>query len=157
MAALRDGLRSLGPYGAPAFIALEAAWTMSTLPSAPLMTLGGLLYGFWLSGACILVSNLLGSGACFWLGRTLLGRRVSTWTQRHERLRQALQLIESKPIASVVVARFTSVFPLSLMGYAIGTTRVLLLRYAGAVLLGVLPGAVLYSGIGTGLWRGFGP
>jgi hypothetical protein len=43
VAALRDGLRSLGPYGAVPFIALEAAWSMSTLPSAPLMTLGGLL------------------------------------------------------------------------------------------------------------------
>jgi hypothetical protein len=31
-------------------------------------------------------------------------RTAFTWTQRHERLRQALQLIESKPITSVVVA-----------------------------------------------------
>ena len=152
--ALREQLRTMGAAGVIAFVLLEALWTMTTVPSAPLMTMAGMLYGFWLGAAYVLIGNLLGSAASFWLGRVLLRDRVQRWKLRYQELATALSLVESRPIASVFLGRVSSVFPLTLMGYALGTTSVSLTVYLFGVLLGVLPGAVLYPGIGRGLWHG---
>jgi uncharacterized membrane protein YdjX (TVP38/TMEM64 family) len=153
---LRDQLHAMGVLGIAAFVLLEAAWTMTTLPSAPLMTMGGMLYGFWQGAVYALVGNLLGSLASFWLGRVVLRRRVQGWTHRYDSLRTALDLVESRPFLSVFASRVSSAFPLSLMSYALGVTRVSLKMYFAATLVSVLPGAVMYAGIGHGLWTGFG-
>jgi uncharacterized membrane protein YdjX (TVP38/TMEM64 family) len=151
---LRDQLHAMGVLGVAAFVLLEAAWTMTTLPSAPLMTMGGMLYGFWLGSVYALVGNLLGSLASFWLGRAVLRGRVHGWTERYDGLRTALDLVESRPFLSVFASRVSSVFPLSLMSYALGTTRVSVGVYFGATIASVLPGAAMYAGIGDGLWTG---
>jgi uncharacterized membrane protein YdjX (TVP38/TMEM64 family) len=153
--ALRGGLQSMGAIGIVAFVLLEAAWTMTTLPSAPVMTMGGMLYGFWLGSMYALVGNLLGSAASFWLGRAVLSRRVEIWAERYDDLRRALELVESRPFFSVLASRISSAFPLTLLGYALGTTRVPLTVYLVATFIAVLPGAVMYAGIGDGLWIGF--
>ncbi len=145
---VRDALIGLGPLGPAVYILVLAIWTLTTVTSIPLMGLSGVVFGAWQGTLYTLIGGLLGSTAAFWIGRTLARRKIEIWKERHLRLRRLIQLAEKHSVATVVIIRMVAIFPLTLLHYALGATRMRFSVYVLVSLVMMLPGAALYAGVG---------
>jgi uncharacterized membrane protein YdjX (TVP38/TMEM64 family) len=115
-----EALRS--PAGALVFIPLYALWVTLLLPGVWASMLAGALYGTALGSGLVFVGACLGALAAFLLGRHWL------------RL--------------VLLTRLSPAFPFSLLNLAYGLSDVSLRDYAIG-LIGILPGTVLFCGLGA--------
>lgn len=136
------------PIGAALFVPLYALWVTLLLPGVWASMLAGALYGTWLGSGLVFFGACLGAEAAFLLGRTYL----RGWAQR--RLAQApkLQAIEKavsrEGLKLVLLTRLSPAFPFSLLNLAYGLSDVSLREYSIG-LIGILPGTVLFCGLGA--------
>ena len=136
------------PLGALAFVPLYAVWVSLLLPGVWASMLAGALYGtFWGSvvtfcGAC------LGALLVFLLGRG----RWRGWARRrmnaNPRLRAVEQAVSREGLRLVLLTRLSPAFPFSLLNLAYGLSSVSLRDYSLG-LLGIIPGTVLFCGLGA--------
>lgn len=150
---VRDDLRASGAAGVGLYIAMHVLWTLTTVPTIPLMSVAGVVYGPWAGTAYALIGGAIGFAATFGIGKTLLPGRVARWSERHRSLARVMRVVERHEALSVLVVRLVPVFPLNLMGYGFGATSMRFRRYMLLSLLAFLPGAALYAGLGELLWR----
>lgn len=142
-AELRSTLDGLGGWGVPAFVAAYAA--ISLLPAGPtavMTVLGGLLLGFGTglvavlgAASAFLLSRVLGRDAV----RSLTGVRFASLDER----------VRAHGFATVLLARLVPLVPFSTANYAFGLTSVSTRTYAGATVLGIVPGSSVYVAVGA--------
>lgn len=150
---LEAGLSALGPFGPVAFVGVVVTWTLTTVPAIPLMALGGLLFGPWLGTLWSLVGTTLGALGTFAIGRGLGRPVLDRLVARHAVLERVVALVERRPALAIAVTRLVPVFPLTVLNYLFGATRVSLPLYLLVSLLATLPGAALYAGLADVLRR----
>lgn len=149
LAELRLWVERLGSWGVLLFVFAYVFWTLTTITSIPLMTLAGLLFGEWMGAAWSLVGATIGASATFWIGRVAARRRVVIWRQRYQRVGRLMDLVERHPYTAVLLVRALAVFPLTLLNYGFGTTKIRFARYLAISILMTLPGVALYTGVGN--------
>jgi uncharacterized membrane protein YdjX (TVP38/TMEM64 family) len=150
---LRRALEGWGTLGVLAFIAVHVLWTLTTLPTMPLMVVAGLVFGVWKGTLYVMIGGVLGSAAVFGLGRFWFGGRAGKAVRRRAFVARAIELVEAHPIASVVIVKSAPVFPLNMLIYGFGATRMSFRLYLALTVLVLLPGAALYTGLGSVLRR----
>jgi uncharacterized membrane protein YdjX (TVP38/TMEM64 family) len=133
-----------------AFVAVYASAIALSLPGALFLTLaGGFLFGTWLGGSLSVVGATLGAVAVFLVARSSLGaalrERAGPWLQRLEAgfRRDALSYL--------LVLRLVPVFPFWLVNLVPAFLGVSLRNFALATFLGIIPGCLVYAGVGSGL------
>ena len=146
---LPDALELLSsPLGAVAFIPLYALWVTLLLPGVWASMLAGVLYGTWLGSGLVFVGASLGAVAVVLLGRTVL----RGWAQRRLEQLPKLQAVEravsKEGLKLVLLTRLSPAFPFSLLNLAYGLSEVSLRDYSIG-LIGILPGTVLFCGLGA--------
>ncbi|MDP4947742.1 MAG: TVP38/TMEM64 family protein [Cyanobium sp. MAG_102] len=145
-AKLLDLLRS--PAGALAFVPLYALWVTLLLPGVWASMLAGALYGTWWGSLIVFVGACLGAEAAFLLGRTWL----RTWARRRlaalPKLLAIEQAVSREGLKLVLLTRLSPAFPFSLLNLAYGLSEVSLRDYSIG-LIGILPGTVLFCGLGA--------
>ena len=147
VAPLRARLRRAGPWGwLTALVALVAALTIPT-PRSALSLLAGAVFGFS-QGLALVVSGgvlggLTGFGLTRWIGRDLVTRLAGT------RLTKIDQFVSERGLLAVLTARLLPAPPFAVVSYAAGLSGVRVVPYCLGTTLGVLPGSVLYVGIGA--------
>jgi len=143
---LLPALRS--PLGALLFIPLYALWVTLLLPGVWASMLAGALYGTWWGSLVVFVGACLGAEAAFVLGRTWLRH----WARRRlaalPKLQQVEQAVSREGLRLVLLTRLSPAFPFSLLNLAYGLSEVSLRDYSIG-LLGILPGTVLFCGLGA--------
>ncbi|MFZ0409127.1 MAG: TVP38/TMEM64 family protein [Cyanobium sp.] len=143
---LLPALRS--PLGALAFVPLYALWVTLLLPGVWASMLAGALYGTWWGSAIVFVGASLGAEIVFLLGRGWL----RSWARRRlaatPRLQQIEQAVSREGLRLVLLTRLSPAFPFSLLNLAYGLSEVSLRDYSIG-LLGILPGTVLFCGLGA--------
>ena len=153
-----DWFRSLGPWGAAAFVVAYVVACVGFVP-ASLLTLGaGALFGVALGTLCVSVGATLGATASFLIGRFLardwVARRIGT----NARFQAIDAAIGREGWKIVGLLRLSPLFPFSLLNYGLGVSRVRLRDFVLASWVGMLPGTLLYvyigSLLGTALLRG---
>ena len=150
-----DLLRS--PAGALAFVPLYALWVTLLLPGVWASMLAGALYGTWWGSLIVLVGACLGAEAAFLLGRTWL----RNWARRRlaavPKLLAIEQAVSREGLKLVLLTRLSPAFPFSLLNFAYGLSEVSLRDYSIG-LIGILPGTILFCGLGAlaGDVAGFG-
>ena len=136
------------PAGALAFIPLYALWVTLLLPGVWASMLAGVLYGPWWGSAIVFVGACLGAEAAFLLGRTLL----RGWARRRlaalPKLQAVEQAVSREGLKLVLLTRLSPAFPFSLLNLAYGLSEVSLRDYSIG-LLGILPGTILFCGLGA--------
>ncbi|MDP4830918.1 MAG: TVP38/TMEM64 family protein [Cyanobium sp. MAG_185] len=141
-----DLLRS--PAGALAFVPLYALWVTLLLPGVWASMLAGALYGTWWGSLIVFVGACLGAEAAFLLGRTWL----RTWARRRlaalPKLLAIEQAVSREGLKLVLLTRLSPAFPFSLLNLAYGLSEVSLRDYSIG-LIGILPGTVLFCGLGA--------
>lgn len=143
---LLPALRS--PLGALAFVPLYALWVTLLLPGIWASMLAGALYGTWWGSLIVFVGACLGAELVFLLGRGWL----RNWARRRlaatPKLQQVEQAVSREGLRLVLLTRLSPAFPFSLLNLAYGLSEVSLRDYSIG-LLGILPGTVLFCGLGA--------
>ncbi len=143
---LLPALRS--PLGALAFVPLYALWVTLLLPGVWASMLAGALYGTWWGSLIVFVGASLGAEIVFLLGRGWL----RNWARRRlaatPKLQQVEQAVSREGLRLVLLTRLSPAFPFSLLNLAYGLSEVSLRDYSIG-LLGILPGTVLFCGLGA--------
>jgi len=136
------------PGGALAFIPLYAVWVTLLLPGVWASMLAGALYGTWWGSVIVFVGACLGAEAAFLLGRG----RLRGWARRRLAAAPRLQVVEQavsrEGLRLVLLTRLSPAFPFSLLNLAYGLSEVSLRDYTIG-LIGILPGTVLFCGLGA--------
>ena len=136
------------PWGAVAFVPLYALWVTLLLPGVWASMLAGALYGPWWGSLLVFVGACLGAEAAFLLGRHWL----RDWARRRLRALPKLLVVEEavsrEGLKLVLLTRLSPAFPFSLLNLAYGLSEVSLRDYSIG-LIGILPGTVLFCGLGA--------
>lgn len=139
------------PLRAPLLYALAyAAVAALSLPEAALVTVaGGLLFGTLLGGALAVIGSTLGSIVLFLVARSVLADSfVRFGGATLARTRAALQ---RDGFSYLLAIRLIPAFPFWLVNLAAAFGGMRLLPYATATFLGIIPGTLVFAGIGSGL------
>jgi len=148
-AALSVRVRALGPI-APLLLGLAyLPGALLLLPAAPLTVAAGWLFGFGPGLLLAALAGPLGASATFLVAGTA-GRPVAAWLSRRVPHFDLLAAAVRRGGGEVVVLlRLSPVVPFSVLNYALGLTGLPVRRYAAASFLGMLPGTVLYTWLGS--------
>ncbi|HWX49700.1 MAG TPA: VTT domain-containing protein [Roseomonas sp.] len=133
-----------------AYVTVYVGAVTLSLPASTLLTLaGGLLFGAWIGGGLAILAATGGACLVFLLMRAALApslaRRVGN---RAEALRQAL---DQEGFLYLLSLRLLPLAPFWLVNLAAGLAGMRLAPYAAATLIGIMPGALVYAGVGAGL------
>jgi uncharacterized membrane protein YdjX (TVP38/TMEM64 family) len=131
------------------FVLGYAAVVAFSLPVAVLVTpLGGFLFGPWLGAALSVVAATLGAIAVFLAARTAL--RDAFQARAGGRLARLEQGFARDDFNYLLSLRLIPVFPFWLINVVPALLGMRLDRFALATLIGIVPGAIVYSGLGDG-------
>lgn len=154
LARYRDALGGLVEHrpvaAALLYLAAYAAVVSFSIPAGPLLTIGGgFLFGRWLGVALALPAATAGACVLFLAVRSAL----APWVARRagpfmERLRPAL---ERNGFWYLLSLRLLPIVPFPVGSIAPALAGMGLPAFAAATALGILPGTVLFAGIGAGL------
>lgn len=136
------------PLGALAFIPLYALWVTLLLPGVWASMLAGVLYGPWWGSALVFVGACLGAEAAFLLGRHWLRAWARQRLAALPKLLAVEQAVSREGLKLVLLTRLSPAFPFSLLNLAYGLSDVSLRDYTLG-LLGILPGTLLFCGLGA--------
>jgi uncharacterized membrane protein YdjX (TVP38/TMEM64 family) len=146
-----QGFVAARPLLAPvAFVALYVTATALSLPGALFLTLsGGFLFGTWLGGMLSVIGATAGAVALFLIARTSFGAvlraRAGPWLHRLE------TGLRRDAFSYLLVLRLVPLLPFWLVNLVSAVLDVPLGVFALATLLGIIPGALVYAGVGNGL------
>jgi uncharacterized membrane protein YdjX (TVP38/TMEM64 family) len=136
------------------YILIYIAVVSLSLPGALVMTLsGGFLFGPWLGAAAASSGASLGAAVIFLVCRTavgdsLRGKAGSTISRIEEGVRR-------DAFSYILTLRLIPVMPFWLVNLAAGFVNIPLRTFLAATVLGILPGSLVYSGLGAGLGEVF--
>lgn len=138
-----------GVMAVAGFILGYAALTALSVPGAMLMTLSaGFLFGTWLGGLYALVGATIGASVVFLAARAGLSSLADRAGPRVQRLKVGFR---EDALSYLLVLRLVPVFPFWLVNIVAGVSGMSLWVYIGATFLGMVPGALVYAGIGSGV------
>lgn len=136
------------PQGAALFVPLYALWVTLLLPGVWASMLAGALYGTFWGSVLVFLGASLGALAVFVLGRTWLREWARRRLEAAPKLRAVEQAVSREGLRLVLLTRLSPAFPFSLLNLAYGLSDVSLRDYAIG-LIGILPGTVLFCGLGA--------
>ena len=136
------------------YILIYIAVVSLSLPGALVMTLsGGFLFGPWLGAAAASSGASMGAAVIFLVCRTAVGDSMrgkagSTISRIEEGVRR-------DAFSYILTLRLIPVMPFWLVNLAAGFVNIPLRTFLAATVLGILPGSLVYSGLGAGLGEVF--
>ena len=135
---------------AVAFMVIYAIAIALSVPGGAILTLaGGLLFGVVLGSVLVVTAATVGAVAVFLAARTALGdmlrRRASGWLKRLE------GGFRENAFSYLLTLRLIPIFPFWLVNLAPAFFGVPLATFAITTLLGIIPGTVVFIGVGNGL------
>lgn len=137
-----------GLWGIGVYLCLMAAAVMSPLPDAPVALAGLVAYGPLGGLVLVVTGSWLGAMADFLLVRTL-GREA--FRRRFPRLVAPMDDLAGRlGFELLVLLRFLPTVSFDLVSYAAAITRMSFAHFAGATLLGQLPGPTIAAIVGAG-------
>jgi len=136
------------PIGTALFIPLYAIWVTFLLPGVWASMLAGALYGTWLGSFIVFLGACLGAEVSFLLGRTLLRNWVVRRMSEFPKLQAVQKAVSQEGLNLVLLTRLSPAFPFSLLNFVYGLSDVSFRDYTIG-LLGIIPGTILFCGLGA--------
>jgi len=148
-ALLRDLVVRHGVLAAGGFMLGYAGLTALSCPGAVLMTLaGGFLFGCWLGALYALIGATLGASVVFLAARAGLAGLAERAGPRMQRLQNGFR---RDALSYLLCLRLVPIFPFWLVNLVAGASGMSLPTYLVATFFGMIPGALVYAGIGNGV------
>jgi uncharacterized membrane protein YdjX (TVP38/TMEM64 family) len=135
---------------AATYLALYMAVVALSVPEAAVVTvLGGLLFGTWVGGALAVTGAGLGALVLFLAARyALAGIVAERASVLMARLRPGL---ERDGFFYLLAIRLVPIFPFWLVNLGAAACGMRVLPFAAATLIGIIPGTLVFAGLGEGL------
>ncbi|WP_149182564.1 TVP38/TMEM64 family protein [Streptomyces sp. TRM49041] len=147
---VRQWIDSLGLWGPLIFAVCYALAVTALLPGSVLTASAGALFGLPLGAGAVLVGATAGAALSFGLAR-LLGRPLVARYAGAGRLARLDAYLTRRGFTAVLVLRLVPLFPFSVINYGAGVAGVRFSSYVTATALGIVPGTVVYTGLGGSL------
>jgi uncharacterized membrane protein YdjX (TVP38/TMEM64 family) len=141
------------PAGMVLFVLAYAIAEVLLLPAAPATILAGSVSGLAAGSALVVLGAFLGAMAVFALTRHWLRPHASRWLERSSRLEALRRVVTQEGLRVLLLARLSPVLPFNLLNVAYGLSDIPPLTFAFG-LVGIVPGTVLYVGLGTAFASG---
>ncbi|MEV3933883.1 MULTISPECIES: TVP38/TMEM64 family protein [unclassified Streptomyces] len=160
---VRQWVDSLGMWGPVVFAVIYALAVTALLPGSVLTASAGVLFGLPVGAGAVLVGATAGAALSFglarWLGRPVVARYAGSG-----RLARLDAFLTHRGFVAVFLVRLVPLFPFSVINYGAGVAGVRFSSYVAATALGIIPGTVVYTGLGgslgdpgsPGLWIALG-
>jgi uncharacterized membrane protein YdjX (TVP38/TMEM64 family) len=139
LAGLSEWARAAGPEGVAAFALAYAAGSVLALPVWPITVAAGVAYGAWGGFALALPAGAAGASLAFLAGRMLFRGAVARRVARDPRLATLDEAVSRQGAFLVVLLRLSPLAPYNVVNYALSASRVGLLAFTGASLVGMAP------------------
>ena len=149
---LQQALRwveGLGLWGPVLFAALYVVVTVSLIPGSILTIGAGAVFGVIPGTIYTSVGATIGATFAFLLGRTLMRGWVEKRVNASPKLKAVDEAVEREGGRIVFLLRLSPLVPYNLSNYIYGLTKVGLGSYILASWIGMIPGILLYSYIGS--------
>jgi uncharacterized membrane protein YdjX (TVP38/TMEM64 family) len=161
LAALKAHRAALNAYveahpveAAALFAAAYVGIVACSIPAGTPMTLAaGFLFGIWEGAALVVVSATVGATAIFLAAKTALAPFLAA--RGGATARKMEHGIRRNALFYVLFTRLVPVFPFFLVNIAAGLLGVATRTYVLATFLGIIPGTLVYAGLGSGLGKLF--
>lgn len=144
---IRVDILKLGYYAPPAFILVYAISSLLFLPKAVLSILAGVTFGLGLGIVYVLIGAMIGATVAFLVSRFLARESVEHLAGNH--LQRLDRMIAANAFSGIVIARLIPVIPFTLLNYAAGLTAIGIGTFAGASVIGMLPGTFITVSLGA--------
>jgi uncharacterized membrane protein YdjX (TVP38/TMEM64 family) len=146
---LLEWISSLGAIAPVVFIAAYIAACVLFIPGS-IMTIGsGVLFGVVWGSVYVSIGATIGATLAFLIGRYFARDWVATKLAGNPTFNEIDAAVGREGWKIVGLTRLSPVFPFNLLNYAYGLTRVSLRDYFIASWIGMLPGGVMYTYIGS--------
>ncbi|RKF12845.1 TVP38/TMEM64 family protein [Roseovarius spongiae] len=146
-------------YGvlAAAFVALYVVIVAFSLPGAAVASVtGGFLFGLWLGTAFNVIAASLGAFAIFWAARAGLGRMLAARMDASDgALKRIKRGLHENEISVLFLMRLVPVVPFFVANLLPALVGVKFRNFALTTVLGIIPGALVFTWIGVGLGEVF--
>ncbi len=143
-------LADLGAWGAVLAILLMVVASVLPIPAEAPALLNGALFGPVYGTAITFVGALVGSLISFELAR-VLGRPMAVRFVSKAALQRVDDGVASLGWKGLVVARLLPVVAFTALNWGLGLTAVPRARFLWTTAVGILPGAILFTGFGSAL------
>jgi uncharacterized membrane protein YdjX (TVP38/TMEM64 family) len=132
------------------YAGIYVAMTIASFPAAAVMSIaGGFLFGWWVSAPLSMLSATFGATTVFFIVRNTAGRAFAAQAGPiASRLRQG---VAQHAFYYLLSLRLLPVVPFCVINAGAGLCRVKPSTFIAATLVGIIPGALAYSWLGTGL------
>lgn len=143
---IEHAIRTLGPWGPVAYVALFALATVLFLPGALFAVAGGALFGPVWGTIVNLTGASLGATLAFLIARYV----AADWVRQKAgtRLERLIKGVEAEGWRCVTLMRLMPFIPFNLLNYALGLTRIPVASYVLASVISMTPGAAAYTWLG---------
>jgi uncharacterized membrane protein YdjX (TVP38/TMEM64 family) len=144
-----DYYSGLGTWATIVFLISYIIATASGIPGIPLTIAGGAIFGLGWGSLWSVLGATLGAIVAFLLARFWLRHRLEQIWGAHPLLCRFDRAIAHKPLHFILAIRFAPISPFNLVNFLLGLTQVDLQSYALGTLIGIIPGTVVYTGLGA--------
>lgn len=141
---------SLGFWGPLVFAACYALAVTVLIPGSVLNASAGALFGLALGSGAVLAGATAGAALSFGLAR-MLGRPAVARFTGSGRLARMESYLSRRGFESILVLRMVSMFPYGAVNYGAGVAGVGFGPYMAGTMIGIIPGTLVYTGLGTAL------
>ncbi len=145
-------ISELRMWGIPlpvAFVAVQAIATVLCVPGTVLVMAGGVWFGLAAGTAWSVLGATLGAIAAFGMARSVGHDWVDRRWGHHPRWHRWRDPIRRSPFRTILLLRLAPIAPFNVLNFVLGLFPVALPTYALATLIGILPGTLAYTWLGT--------
>ena len=140
----------LGYWGLVLFALLYIPACLLMFPDVLPNAAAGAIWGVGAGAVVVSVGRVLGSAVTFLLTRNLARRWMERAMAADARYAAVSEAVGREGFRIVTLMRLCPLFPVILLNYALGLTRVSLPAYAAGTLVGLLPRTILVAYVGSG-------
>lgn len=131
------------------FLITYTILTVVGIPGTILTVAGGIVFGLWWGTLWSVIGATLGALGAFWTARYLLRDYIKRKFSNNKLVSRFNQAVKDKPISFLLTVRFAPISPFNVVNFVFGLTPVHWFTYTMATFVGIIPGTLAYTWLGT--------
>jgi uncharacterized membrane protein YdjX (TVP38/TMEM64 family) len=146
---LADYLQALGIWTVPIFISTYVVLAVLGLPIVIHTLAGGVVFGLVWGTIWSAIAATLGAVGAFYLTRYVFRDWAVATFGKHKLLQEFDRSMESNAFELILALRFTPIAPFNIINFLLALTPIEINTYTIATFIGVIPGSIAYTWLGT--------
>ena len=147
---IKEWILSFGMWAPILYILLYTIRPLIFFPASVLSITGGLAFGAWMGTVYTVIGATLGAVVAFLVAKKL-GTGLIKQKDGAGKVEQIQRQLEKNGFIYVLIFRLLPIFNFDLISYAAGLSKVRLLPFFLATLIGIIPGTFAYNFLGSSI------